>query len=148
MVRIKLGERWKETMVCTQNTARRHKRGVFNRSDRNFGHAQSYRAIEKVKNQRPMLLSAAVVGVRKARVGGGGRGPLGFWESATVSWSRASVRTSKETPGDNKKVVFAKKTWSTDVDICSVFQREWNKHRPHAPGKVRGVQPSADRHHP
>ena len=82
-------------MVCTQNTARRHKRGVFNRSDRNFGHAQSYRAIEKVKNQRPMLLSAAVVGVRKARVGGGGRGPLGFWESATVSWSRASVRSSK-----------------------------------------------------
>ena len=48
----------------------------------------------------------------------------------------------------NKKMVFAKKTWSTEVDICSVFQREWNRHRPHGPGKVRGVQPSADRHHP
>ena len=94
-------------------------------------------------------LSAAFVGVRKARVGGGGRGPLGFWESATVSWSRAIVLCSTKTlQEDNKKVVFAKKTWSTDVDICSVFQREWNRHRPHGPGKVRGVQPSADRHHP
>ena len=49
-------------------------------------------------------LSAAFVGVRKARVGGGGRGPLGFWESATVSWSRAIVRCSTKTlQEDNKK---------------------------------------------
>ena len=26
----------RQTMVCTQNTARRHKRRVLNRSDRNF----------------------------------------------------------------------------------------------------------------
>ena len=30
-------ERTTETMVCIQNTARRHKRGVFNRSDRWWG---------------------------------------------------------------------------------------------------------------
>ena len=34
-------ERKREKRVCTQNTARRHKRGVLNRSDRNFREAFS-----------------------------------------------------------------------------------------------------------
>ena len=55
-------------------------------------------------------LSAAVVGVRKARVGGGGRGPLGFWESATVSWSRAIFRCSTQRlPGGQQKSGIRKK---------------------------------------
>ena len=45
---------------------------------------------------------------------------------------------SKKKPGQRSR---------TTVSCSTALNREWNRHRPHALGKVKGVQPSADRHH-